>query len=61
MVAGLIAIKGAVLFALGRANGLSLAPRAPLAVSVAQGGEFAFVVLGVGVAAHSSRSRWPTG
>ncbi len=52
MVAGLIAIKGTVLFVLGRANGLSIASSRALAVSVAQGGEFAFVVLGVGVAAQ---------
>jgi glutathione-regulated potassium-efflux system ancillary protein KefC len=51
MVAGLMAIKGAILFALGRINGLSVPSARALAVSIAQGGEFAFVVLGVAVAA----------
>ena len=47
MVAGLIAVKGVILFALGRANGLSVPSARALAVAIAQGGEFAFVVLGV--------------
>ncbi len=51
MVAGLFAVKGIVLFGLGRANGLSTASARSLAVAVAQGGEFAFVVLGVAASA----------
>jgi monovalent cation:proton antiporter-2 (CPA2) family protein len=46
LVAGLILVKGAILFALGRSNGLPLPSARALAVAVAQGGEFAFVVLG---------------
>ena len=49
MVAGLIAVKGVILFALGRVNGLSVPSARALAVAIAQGGEFAFVVLGVAV------------
>ena len=51
MVAGLIVVKGVILFALGRANGLSLPSARALAVAIAQGGEFAFVVLGVAAGA----------
>lgn len=51
MVAGLFAVKGVILFALGRANGLATASARSLAVAVAQGGEFAFVVLGVAASA----------
>jgi len=51
MVAGLFLVKGVILFGLGRANGLSTASARSLAVAVAQGGEFAFVVLGVAAGA----------
>jgi glutathione-regulated potassium-efflux system ancillary protein KefC/glutathione-regulated potassium-efflux system protein KefB len=52
LVAGLIMIKGVILYALGRANGLGPPSARALAVAVAQGGEFAFVVLGVAVEAQ---------
>jgi glutathione-regulated potassium-efflux system ancillary protein KefC len=51
LVAVLIIIKALILFVLGRANGLSTPSARALAVSLAQGGEFAFVVLGVAVEA----------
>jgi glutathione-regulated potassium-efflux system protein KefB len=49
LVVGLIAIKGVILFSLGRINGLEAPSARALAVTVAQGGEFAFVVFGVAV------------
>ena len=52
LVMSLIIIKGLILFALGRANELSVPAARALAVSLAQGGEFAFVVLGVAVEAQ---------
>lgn len=51
MVAGLFVVKGVILFGLGKANGLSTQSSRSLAVAVAQGGEFAFVVLGVAASA----------
>ena len=51
LVVVLITIKALILFVLGRANGLSTPSARALAVSLAQGGEFAFVVLGVAVEA----------
>ena len=51
LVLGLFLIKGITLYALGRANGLEPPSARALAVAVAQGGEFAFVVLGVAVEA----------
>jgi|APTNR8051073442_1049403.scaffolds.fasta_scaffold01735_6 monovalent cation:proton antiporter-2 (CPA2) family protein len=52
LVIGLVVVKMAVLYGLGRGTGLK--PRAALgfAVAISQGGEFAFVVLGVAVGAQ---------
>jgi monovalent cation:proton antiporter-2 (CPA2) family protein len=47
----LLAVKALVLFALGRASGLTSAAAAALAVAISQGGEFAFVIFGVSVEA----------
>jgi glutathione-regulated potassium-efflux system ancillary protein KefC len=47
---GLVALKGAALFGLGRAFGQPTSSASSLAVSISQGGEFAFVVFGVGIA-----------
>jgi glutathione-regulated potassium-efflux system ancillary protein KefC/glutathione-regulated potassium-efflux system protein KefB len=52
LVAGLIAIKFAVLFTLGRMTGLNRTSARSLAVAISQGGEFAFVIFGVAVAAQ---------
>ena len=50
-VAALIAIKAAVLWGLGYFNGLDGPARRSLAISISQGGEFAFVILGIAVGA----------
>ena len=52
LVAGLIAIKFLVLFTLGRLTGLTQTSARSLAVTLSQGGEFAFVIFGVAVAAQ---------
>ncbi|MGE5442342.1 MAG: cation:proton antiporter, partial [Bacteroidota bacterium] len=52
LVAGLILLKGVILYALGRANGLGTPSARALAVTIAQGGEFAFVILGVAAEAE---------
>ena len=52
LVMSLIIVKGLILFMLGRANELAAPAARALAVSLAQGGEFAFVVLGVAVDAQ---------
>jgi glutathione-regulated potassium-efflux system protein KefB len=52
LVFGLFLIKGVILFVIGRANGLGTPSARALAVALAQGGEFAFVVLGVAVEAE---------
>ena len=52
LVVGLMLIKGVILYALGRANGLGMPSARALAAALAQGGEFAFVVLGVAVEAE---------
>ncbi|MBK8175870.1 MAG: cation:proton antiporter [Rhodospirillales bacterium] len=49
LVVGLTLVKAIVLFAIGRANGLTTPSARALAIALAQGGEFAFVVLGVAV------------
>ncbi len=49
LVAGLLAIKAAVLYAVGCLNGLDHAPAKRLALFVSQGGEFAFVALTLAV------------
>ncbi|MBX9590020.1 MAG: monovalent cation:proton antiporter-2 (CPA2) family protein [Hyphomonadaceae bacterium] len=51
IVAGLLAIKGGVLFLLGRRLGLESGPARRLAIALSQGGEFAFVLFGTGVTA----------
>ena len=50
-VVGLVAIKGGVLFALGRLSGLSAGDAGKLGIALSQGGEFAFVLFGVAVGA----------
>lgn len=47
---GLLVVKGSVLFALGRAFGLNNTSSGSLAVTIGQGGEFAFVLFSVAVA-----------
>jgi glutathione-regulated potassium-efflux system protein KefB len=48
LVAGLVAIKAIVLYALGRWQGLERGPARRLGLALAQGGEFAFVLFTVG-------------
>ena len=50
-VAGLLLLKGCVLWALGRQQGLSARGARRLALAASQGGEFAFVLLAAGVTA----------
>jgi voltage-gated potassium channel Kch len=50
MALGLVALKLAVLYALGRAHRLSTDGAFSLGVAISQGGEFAFVIFGVAVA-----------
>ncbi len=47
---GLVAIKAGILWAIGRRAGLAARPARRLALSISQGGEFAFVLLTAGVA-----------
>jgi glutathione-regulated potassium-efflux system protein KefB len=51
IVAGLLAIKGAILFALGRRMGLEAGPARRLALVLSQGGEFSFALFAAGGAA----------
>ena len=51
IVAGLVAIKSAILFGLGRRVGLESAPARRLALVLSQGGEFAFVLFAAGTTA----------
>jgi glutathione-regulated potassium-efflux system protein KefB len=51
LVAGLVAIKAVVLYALGRWQGLQPGPSRRLGLALAQGGEFAFVLFTVGYSA----------
>lgn len=51
LVLGLLAVKAAVLYALGRISGADADSSRALAVSTSQGGEFAFVLFGVAAAA----------
>jgi len=48
IVAGLLAIKGIILFVLGRRLGLESGPARRLALALSQGGEFAFVLFAAG-------------
>jgi monovalent cation:proton antiporter-2 (CPA2) family protein len=50
LVAGLVLLKGTILFALGRITGAAPMVALRLAATISQGGEFAFVILGAGVA-----------
>lgn len=52
LVVGFLAIKTAILYALGRWHDLGPGPSRRFALSISQGGEFAFVLLTAGVAAH---------
>jgi len=52
IVAGLLAIKGLVLFLLGRRAGLETGPARRLALVLSQGGEFAFVLFAAGTRAY---------
>ena len=52
IVAGLLAIKGLVLFLLGQRLGLDAGPARRLALVLSQGGEFAFVLFAAGTRAH---------
>ncbi len=52
----LVAVKGAVLYALGRRQGLDVPSAISLAVVIPQGGEFAFVLFGVAVTAGAMAS-----
>ncbi len=51
IVAGLVAIKTAILFGLGRRMGLESAPARRLALALSQGGEFAFALFAAGTTA----------
>jgi glutathione-regulated potassium-efflux system protein KefB len=51
LVTGLVAIKAVVLYVLGRWQGLQQGPARRLALALAQGGEFAFVLFTVGYSA----------
>ncbi len=51
IVAGLVAIKSAILFGLGRRMGLESAPARRLALVLSQGGEFAFALFAAGTTA----------
>ena len=51
LVAGLLAIKAAVLFLIGRSAGMGTKPAIRLAATLCQGGELAFVIFGVAGAA----------
>ncbi|MFA6139634.1 MAG: cation:proton antiporter [Hyphomicrobium sp.] len=56
LVAGLIAIKALILYALGRWQGLEPGPARRLGLVLSQGGEFAFVLFTVGYAAGALTS-----
>ena len=49
IVAGLLAVKSGVLYLLGRRAGLEAGPSRRLALAIAQGGEFAFVLFTAGL------------
>jgi glutathione-regulated potassium-efflux system ancillary protein KefC len=53
LIAGLFALKGAVLFLIAHLVRLPLAERPLFILLLAQGGEFAFVILGLGAANHA--------
>ena len=49
-VVGLVGVKAAVLYILGYVNKLNAMARRNFAIAISQGGEFAFVILGIAVA-----------
>lgn len=49
LVVGLVAVKAGILAVLGRMSGLDWPATRNLALSISQGGEFAFVILGIAV------------
>lgn len=51
LVVGLVGLKASILWGLGALQGLNLTARNNLAISISQGGEFAFVILGIAVGA----------
>jgi glutathione-regulated potassium-efflux system protein KefB len=51
VVAGLLAVKSLILYALGRRAGLEAGPARRFALAISQGGEFAFVLFTTGFAA----------
>ena len=51
LAVGLVAVKAAVLYRLGRAQGLPAGAARRLGISLSQGGEFGFVLFAVGVGA----------
>lgn len=51
LIVVLVAVKAAILYAIGRLQGLAARPSRRLAGSLSQGGEFAFVLFGAGAAA----------
>ena len=57
LVAGLVLLKGAVLFGLGRLSGARPMVSLRLAATIAQGGEFAFVIFGAAVMAGAMPER----
>jgi glutathione-regulated potassium-efflux system protein KefB len=52
VVAGLLAIKATILFALARREGLEAGPSRRLAIALSQGGEFAFALFTAGTKAN---------
>ncbi len=56
LIAGLFALKGAVLWTIGRTAGLPTDERPLFILLLSQGGEFAFVLLGLGVASGAIAS-----
>ncbi|HUS96120.1 MAG TPA: cation:proton antiporter [Hyphomicrobiaceae bacterium] len=51
LVCGLVAVKAALLYLIGRWQGLTMSGARRLGLSISQGGEFAFVLLAAGAAA----------
>lgn len=56
LVAGLVAVKAVILYALGRLQGLEPGPARRLGIALSQGGEFAFVLFTVGYASGAVTS-----
>lgn len=58
LVAGLMLIKGLILYGLGRLSGMPADSARALAFALPQGGEFAFVLLGVAATAGVLAAQW---